>query len=86
MTERDGEREGKKANVRVRKVVRNESGYISVCLKLKVLYIYIYIERERDTVSSTNRPGLFYQNFSVWLDRLDSRSWDRNQVIYMYYS
>ena len=34
------------------------------------IYIYIYIVNHRQTV-------LFYQNSSVWLDRLDSRSWDR---------
>ena len=38
------------------------------------IYIYIYI------LSSTDRPVSFYQNSSVWLDRLDSRSWDRNSV------
>ena len=36
------------------------------------IYIYIYI------LSSTYRPVLFYQNSSVWLDRLDSRTWDWN--------
>ena len=30
--------------------------------------------------SSTKRPVSFYQDSSVWLDRLDSRSWDRNPV------
>ena len=30
--------------------------------------------------SSTDRPVLFNQNSSVWLDILASRSWDRNQV------
>ena len=35
------------------------------------IYIYICIVIHRQTVS-------FYQNSSVWLDRLDSRSWDRN--------
>ena len=35
------------------------------------IYIYIYIVSHRQTV-------LFYQNSSVWLDRQDSRSWDRN--------
>ena len=38
------------------------------------IYIYIYI------LSSTDRSVLFYQNSSVWLDRLDSRSWDQNPV------
>ena len=40
------------------------------------LYIYacIYI------LSSTDRSVSFYQNSSVWLDSLDSRSWDRNPV------
>ena len=37
-------------------------------------YIYIYI------LSSTDRSVSFYQNSSVWLDILDSRSWDRNPV------
>ena len=36
-------------------------------------HIYIYM-------SSTDRSVLFYQNSSVWLDGLDSRSWDRNPV------
>ena len=36
------------------------------------IYIYIYI------LSSTDRLVSFYQNSSVWRDRLDSRSWDRN--------
>ena len=35
------------------------------------IYIYIYIVIPRQTVS-------FCQNSSVWLDKLDSRSWDRN--------
>ena len=38
------------------------------------IYIYIYI-----LLSSTDRPVSLHQNSSVWLDRLDSRSWDRNQ-------
>ena len=38
------------------------------------IYIYIYI------LSSTDRSVSFYQNSSVWLDGLDSRSWDRNPV------
>ena len=38
------------------------------------IYIYIYI------LSSTDRSVSFYLNSSVWLDRLDSRSWDRNPV------
>ena len=38
-------------------------------------HIYIYI-----VLSSTDRPVSFYQNSSGWLDRLDSRSWDRNPV------
>ena len=29
---------------------------------------------------STDRPISFYQNSSMWLDRLDSRSRDRNPV------
>ena len=37
-------------------------------------YIYIYI------LSSTDWSVSFYQNSSVWLDRQDSRSWDRNPV------
>ena len=37
-------------------------------------YIYIYI------LSSTDRSVSFYQNSSVCLDTLDSRSWDRNPV------
>ena len=41
-----------------------------------VIYIYIYIYIE----SSTDRSVLFYQNSSVWLDILASRSWDRNPV------
>ena len=40
------------------------------------IYIYIYIY----VVSSTDRPVSFYQNSSVWLDRLDSRSWERNPL------
>ena len=35
---------------------------------------YIYI------LSSTDRSVSFNQNSFVWLDRLDSRSWDRNPV------
>ena len=35
------------------------------------IYMYIYIVIHRQTVS-------FYQNSSVWLDRLDSLGWDRN--------
>ena len=31
-------------------------------------------------MSSTDRSVSFYQNSSVWLDILDSRSWDRNPV------
>ena len=31
-------------------------------------------------LSATDRSVSFYQNSSVWLDRLDSRSWDRNPV------
>ena len=37
------------------------------------IYIYIYIVIHRQTVS-------FCQNSSVWRDRLDSGSWDRNQA------
>ena len=33
--------------------------------------MYIYIVIHRQTVS-------FYHNASVWLDTLDSQSWDRN--------
>ena len=33
------------------------------------IYIYIYIVIHRQTVS-------FYQNSPVWLDKIDSRSWD----------
>ena len=42
-------------------------------------HIYIYIK------SSTDRSVSFYQNSSVWLDILASRSWDRNPVIYIIY-
>ena len=48
-------------------------------LPMSGLYIYIYIyiwERE----SSTDRSVSFYQNSLVWLDGLDSRSWDRKPV------
>ena len=38
---------------------------------LTYIYIYIYIYCHPQSVS-------FYQNSSVWLDRQDSRSWDRN--------
>ena len=38
------------------------------------IYIYIYIK------SSTDRPVSFYQNSSVWLDILASRSWNRNPI------
>ena len=38
------------------------------------IYIYIYI------LSSTDRPVSFHQNSSVWLDRLDSLSWDQNPL------
>ena len=31
-------------------------------------------------MSSTDRPVSFYQNSSVWLNRLDARNWDRNPV------
>ena len=58
--------------------------------QLYLLYIYIYIyilslKRQFFTIyiyilSSTDRSVSFYQNTSVWLDRLDSRSWDRNPV------
>ena len=41
------------------------------------IYIYIYIVIHRQTVS-------FYQNSSVWLNRLDSWSWDWNLVDYIY--
>ena len=55
--------------------------YICVCTHIYI-YIYIYI------YTSTDRSVSFYQNSSVWLDRLDSRSWDRNPVysnaIYIY--
>ena len=44
---------------------------LSVRLDDIYIYIYIYIVIQRQTVS-------FYQNTSVWLDRLDFRSWDRN--------
>ena len=37
------------------------------------ILVYIYIVIHRQTVS-------LYHNSSVWLDRLDSRSWDRNLV------
>ena len=37
------------------------------------IYIYIYIVIHRQTVS-------LYQNSSVWLNSLDSRSWDRKLV------
>ena len=36
--------------------------------------MYIYI------LSSAEISVSFYQNFSVWADRLDSQSWDRNPV------
>ena len=39
-------------------------------LSIPRIYVYIYI------LSSTDRPVSFYQNPSVWLDMLDSRSWD----------
>ena len=41
------------------------------CILRHHIYIYIYIVIHRQTVS-------FYQNSSVWLDRQDSRNWDRN--------
>ena len=47
-------------------------------LGMKDIYIYIYIYIY--ILSSTDRCVSFYQNSSVWLDRLDSRSWDRNPV------
>ena len=51
----------------------------TISLWMTKLYIYIYI------LSSTDRSVSFYQNSSVWLDRLDSRSWDQNLVdIYIY--
>ena len=31
-------------------------------------------------MSSTDRSVSFYQYSSVWLDKLDFRSWDRNSV------
>ena len=40
------------------------------------IYIYIYIL----FCHPQNRPVSFYQNSSLWLERLDSRSWDRNPV------
>ena len=43
---------------------------VCVCIYIYI-YIYIYFVIQRQTVS-------FYQNSSGWLDRLDSRSWDRN--------
>ena len=36
--------------------------------------VYVYIFSSRDRYVS------FYQNSSVWLDRLDSGNWDRNPV------
>ena len=42
--------------------------------KIHDLMIYIYI------LSSTYRLVSFYKNSSVWRDRIDSRSWDRNPV------
>ena len=43
------------------------------------IYIYIYLIYNIYIVIH-NRSVSFYQNSSVWLDRLDSRSWDRNPV------
>ena len=40
-----------------------------ICINEEMLPIYTVIHRQ--IVS-------FYQNSSVWLDKLDSRSWDRN--------
>ena len=46
-----------------------------MCLRIIYIYIFnIYI------LSSTDRSVSFYQNSSVWLDRLDSWSWDQNPV------
>ena len=47
--------------------------YVGMTQQRKYLNI-IYI------LSSTDRSVSFYQNSSVWLDRLDSRSWDQNPV------
>ena len=41
------------------------------------IYIYIYI------LSSTNGSLSFYQNLSVWLDKLDSRSWIETRLTQM---
>ena len=50
--------------------------WFPVLFSFSYIYIYIYIY----ILSSTDRPVEFYQNSSVWLDRLDSWSWDRNLV------
>ena len=42
-----------------------------------MILVYIYI------LSSTDKPVSFYQNSSVWLDRLDSRSRDRTRLTQM---
>ena len=53
-------------------------------LLLKDLSLYIYIKHAINLseyiLSSTDRPVSFYQNSSVWLDWLDSQSWDRKPV------
>ena len=53
----------------------NDYDYLSISLSLSLsLHIYIYI------LSSKDRSVSFYQNYLVCLDRLDSRSRDRNPV------
>ena len=49
---------------------------IYVFTKMTPLFIYMYIY----ILSSTDRSVSLYQNSSVWLDRIDSWSWDRNPV------
>ena len=59
------------------------------CLRIPMLYMNIlctfhifmhgYVTHTY-ILSSTDRSVSFYQNSSVWLDILDSRSWDRNPV------
>ena len=67
-------------------IKQNEIAHISIWVKCLIyptfhilllnIYIYIYIY----ILSSADRSVSFYQNSSVWLDRLDSRRWDRNAV------
>ena len=52
----------------------------NIIINSSILIILFFWDLPIYILSSTDRSVSFYQNSSVWLEILDSRSWDRNPV------